>query len=672
MTANETEIRSAWPEIRDSIREIHELVRSDLAPGEFHNELLRRIHAALGSRFARIWVVTAGGNLQLAHEMGRRELAVENGADEQRQRRALLEQALQSGREIVVPPGTNAQHNGAPSNPSDCLLVIFPIVVDSAPVGVIELGQDTGARMAERGNVVRFLAEIAELVGEYHRRRELQRLRERATAWSDLDRFGRRVHQSLDLKRIGYEIVNEGRLYLGCDRLSLAVCRGRSCRILAMSGLDSTHRRANSVRLIERLATSVVRVGEPCLYPARDHDLTPQVEKAAMLYCDESYAKRLLVILLNEPADEPAEGRRPARYLGVLIAEQFNAEHFGDTFHDRLDAVRDHSALALQKAMEHHRVFLLPVLRVVGSLWELVRHRAPFRSAAVAAFLAALICAALLVPADFALEGRGALQPQVRREIFARADGVVNEVHVQPGDRVRQGAVLAVLDNPQLEFRIAGVEGELQSVRTKLSAIEAAKLGNLSARGRDPARSPFSATDEEELKEWLRSLEQQRELLNARKNDLQICSPIAGQVITWNVEPRLASRPLSVGDVLMTVADLDGPWILEVSMHEDRIGHVLSAQAKLGDDLPVEFVLATDPAIVHHGTIEDVGLTTEMDERDQSIVLVTVRFDRRAIQSPLRPGATVTAKIRCGQKPIGYVWLHDLIEFVQRRVLFKL
>jgi hypothetical protein len=38
----------------------------------------------------------------------------------------------------------------------------------------------------------------------------------------------------------------------------------------------------------------------------------------------------------------------------------------------------------------------------------------------------------------------------------------------------------------------------------------------------------------------------------------------------------------------------------------------------------------------------------------------------------LRPGATVTTKIYCGRASIGYVWLHDLIAFVQTKILFPL
>jgi hypothetical protein len=44
------------------------------------------------------------------------------------------------------------------------------------------------------------------------------------------------------------------------------------------------------------------------------------------------------------------------------------------------------------------------------------------------------------------------------------------------------------------------------------------------------------------------------------------------------------------------------------------------------------------------------------------------------IDGPLPPGAragtSATARVHCGRRPIGYVWLHDLIDAVRTQVLF--
>src|SRR5690606_5960269 len=111
------------------------------------------------------------------------------------------------------------------------------------------------------------------------------------------------------------------------------------------------------------------------------------------------------------------------------------------------------------------------------------------------------------------------------------------------------------------------------------------------------------------------------------------------------------------GQALLTVADLDGPWILELRVADDRAGHVLEARSKQ-DDLEVTFLLASDPQHEYQGRITDVALATELDEAHDSALRVTVEFPKRDVPG-LRPGATAIAKIHCGRRSLGYVWLHD-------------
>jgi hypothetical protein len=46
------------------------------------------------------------------------------------------------------------------------------------------------------------------------------------------------------------------------------------------------------------------------------------------------------------------------------------------------------------------------------------------------------------------------------------------------------------------------------------------------------------------------------------------------------------------------------------------------------------------------------------------VVILKVALDedelRNGASSDLRPGVSARAKIACGRKPLGYVWLHDI------------
>jgi hypothetical protein len=58
-----------------------------------------------------------------------------------------------------------------------------------------------------------------------------------------------------------------------------------------------------------------------------------------------------------------------------------------------------------------------------------------------------------------------------------------------------------------------------------------------------------------------------------------------------------------------------------------------------------------------------------VNEADGAVVLATVRVKREEIPE-LVPGAGVVARIYCGRRAIGYVWLHDLIDAVRVWLVF--
>ena len=123
------------------------------------------------------------------------------------------------------------------------------------------------------------------------------------------------------------------------------------------------------------------------------------------------------------------------------------------------------------------------------------------------------------------------------------------------------------------------------------------------------------------------------------------------------------------GQALLTIVDPHGPWILELHVPDRDIGHVLAARQSIRPDLDVSFLLATDPANTYRGKIQSVALGSETDENRQASVRVTVQVESDVLPQR-RPGATVSAAIDCGRRPLVFVWFHDLWEMIQTYVLF--
>ena len=171
-----------------------------------------------------------------------------------------------------------------------------------------------------------------------------------------------------------------------------------------------------------------------------------------------------------------------------------------------------------------------------------------------------------------------------------------------------------------------------------------------------------------------KSYDRQIEIRRQKEQDLEIRCPITGTVVTWKVQELLMRRTVKAGQKLMTVVDPTGPWELELGVPEKRMGHVARAwkdAQEHGEDLNVIFHLASDPATEFAGQVKEIHAAADIYEEDGNAVKVVVKIDKRDISEVLlRPATQLKAKIHCGERPIGYVWLHDLIAWIQTNVLF--
>ena len=119
----------------------------------------------------------------------------------------------------------------------------------------------------------------------------------------------------------------------------------------------------------------------------------------------------------------------------------------------------------------------------------------------------------------------------------------------------------------------------------------------------------------------------------------------------------------------MSIADTQKEWELELFMPERRMGHVDLARKDLGPELPVNYILATDPNTSREGKVKNIEEIAQVREQENT-VRIRVAIDEKAGMQDPRPGATVTAKLFCGRRAIGYTWFHEAVEWLQAHVFF--
>ena len=590
-------IEQTKQQIRTQVNEIAQLAKSDISPGEFYAEFLPRLVSSLAAVGGVVWTLTEQGQLAVAYQINYQESGLARKTREDQIRHLmLLHKAVKEGEGALVQPrsGFGSDPESGPSstdgagtdsdspaaaNPTDWLLVLGPLKTELENVGIVEIFQRADAGVSTQKGYLRFLLQMCELAGDFLRTRQLRNFSDRQTLWTRLEEFSRLIHASLDPRETAYIVANEGRRLIECDRVSIALKRGKRCVIEAVSGQDMVDKRSNTVRMLGELATVVVQAGEPVWYHGDTKDLAPQIEEKLQEYVDESHTKAMAVLPLQRtlPPPDPEKERLnddeiPAPF-GAIIVEQIEDSRIPMTMVQRIDVVRGHSVTAIANAMEHTNLFLMPVWRTLGKSKVLTTARYLPKTLLVCAAVLVVLGALIFVPKDFKLHSTGSLKPEVRQDVFAGIDGNVDTVVVQHGQHVGRGQLLLTLNNYELGGQTEKVRGEHDSIVRQIEGLR-----NQLTLKRTADEQMEIHNQIHELTARQDALAKEYQVLVKEWELLQVCSPIEGEVMTWDVGNKLKARPVQQGAFLMQVADPKGPWELELQVPEDRMGCIAREQ----------------------------------------------------------------------------------------------
>ena len=688
-------IEQTKQQIRSLVNEITQLSKSDIAPEEFHGEFLPRVISALAAVGGALWTLDDAGSLALAYHVNMREARLHENEEANKRHSRLLYRILRSGEGNLVPAQTVSEGDDEAGNPTDFLLVFGVIKTELETIGLIEILQRSDTSLTTQKGYLRFLEQMTGLASDYYKNRQLRNFGDRQNLWAQLEEFTKTIHKSLHKAETAYTIANEGRRLIECDRVSVALRRGNRCRVEAVSGQDIVDKRSTTVKLLGRLATSVVRCNEPVWYTGDTSNLAPQVERAVEEYVDESHTKMVAVFPLtrqklsdaDQEYEDPDKREKAEEPFGALIVEQIEDNRIPERTRKRIEIVADHACSAMGNAIDYNSIFLMPLWRLIGKSKILVTSRMLPKTISVSILVIALIVFLCVFPWDFNMQTPGSLEPSVKANVYAKVDGDVVDLYAYHGMRVhgsvqdpatRQivspGTLLVRLKSTDLDMKRNSLMGERNKAEQELVAIRNLTMGtNLPPQERAKYEQQIPIYDQQ-----IEQYRQQMWYLDLQREDLNIFAPISGEVMNWDLENQLMGRPVRRGEVLMEIADLSKPWELELLMPEKRIGHVLNYKKKLDANtdtgnqaLRVEFVLAATPNERHWGEVESIHERAEVRGQDGNTILIKVRLlNPEKLPKTLKPGISVTAKIHCGKKPAGYVLLHDAVEYLQKTVLF--
>ena len=654
--------------IESLLDEVADLSDLPLSPQEFYGQLLDRLTIAATAIGAAVWTKGPRGHLLLAHQTDLAQvypngLAANAISDDE----AHLLAVYHRGDVDVVAGSAVAAVKYE--------MIAVPLKVAGERFGVLVLYQAANLVKSVSLTCSRIAQAFGEIAQHYQQQSLLRDFQLHQSDWKRQLGFAGLVHSDLSFDKTTYRIANEARNCLDADRVSVLSLRGNSCRLDAVSGVDKPNQRSNLVRKLEQLAAAVVAARQTLIYTGDTENLPPQVETALLDYLEESPSKVIAIVPLEMPTEAASEEDRQteaAEPIGALVIESIE-QLDGPELLRRAEPIVDHAATALGNAQTYRQIPLASILRPIGNWLAMVGWYRLSTTMKVVAVVAIVMAAMFLIPTDFSIEVHGQLVPTTERNLFAPSDGYVEEIFVKHGEHVEEGQPLVQLQSNDFRLQRTEIIGKLQTAQAELDAILVQRSLGTRRDSRSDNRSPTSpenlSADQLKLTRQIENLTQQRDLLQRREDALKLTSPIAGQVLDWEVDDILAGRPVSRGELLMKVANVAGPWVLELELPDKRTYHVVAAQEAAKEPLEVRFQLVNEPGKTYQGHLTGTAEIVDLDEdSSEPFVPLVAEFDKDEIPH-LRHGLSVVARIDCGRRSVAYVWSYQLVETI-RRYLF--
>jgi hypothetical protein len=677
------------------IEEVARMAEADLGPGEFYAEMLKRVLTAMAAPAGAVWVRTAQGNLQLQFHINLREVGIDRTDAGRQAHDELLRQAVTNPQPIHLLPhsgfGAVEGEKGAAGNPTDFMLLLVPIHFNNQVHGLIEVWQSPDRPLNAVPGFLQFMVTMADLSARFIRNQTMGQLAGQQQLWIQLEAFARQVHASLNPTEVAYQVANEGRRLIDCDRVSVGVRMGRKIRVEAVSGNDIVERRSNLVQLMRKLFDAVLKWGEKLVYNGtKDDSLPPAVLHALDHYLAESNSKFLVVMPLKDEEREK-ESKKPPR--SALLMECF--ETTGDTtqLQGRLDVVGKHAATALYNAVEHKRIPMRFLWMPLAKIQEGLGGKARAIMLLIFLLIAGLTAAMIFIPYPLKMEAIGQLLPEARRYVYSPVEGEVKKFLVNPGDKVDENQPLVLMFDQQLQLTLIRLLNERNGAKRQAEAIEA-------QIGQAPADRRAALVAEREQQQAIFEVKAKEiDAIVRRANAIEFDGqlgyfyvmspklPPGGEkwtVLTGDFIEKLTSMTVKPSDPLLRLGVKEGEWEIEAKIPQKHIGQILHAFDKLGvQELDVDLLVRSDPTRTFKGRLHRSRIANEANpqhnenQEAEPVVLAYVRIDDDDIPAASRvpgklhvTGIEVVCKARCGNHALGYSLFYGVWEFIYEKIVF--
>lgn len=655
------------PKLDSLLDELSDLARRPLAESEFYAAILRAVLETCHAQAAGLWSVI-GEKYRLEADAG----LLTAGLESDQQLQALHEEALAAVSGISQGLNHRAEHINSASEPvllerqyGELEFRFFPCRDRGRAFLVLEVMFPIQNDL-EWGFHGRLLAAISEIVNDYYLHRRLEWLETEQSVLGELVPILERIYGQPSSRQTAYEVANEGRRFLACDRVSVFQVRNGHSSLLAISGAERIHQGSRQVRALCDLVESVTLTGKELVYLHESADsgpFLPQQEVLVQCYLDSSACQRFHIVPWLSKAPESDDNQPSTRKsaqskqrIGAIAIENWPSDQ--SAYADRLSAFSHHAQLAMDHAMHLESIPMLSWGRKLQKLSGLATLR---RTALLFLSLLGIACL-FVIPTDLTIQAKGRYQPGTVHHIYAPLNGEIVQFN-NTQRSVQAGETLLTMRSREWELKHQEILTQRGVTLEKLRSVESARLNSRRSSTTDPNTPSDLSGNERELRELLVSQDQQLSIIQKMLDGLTISSPATGTILSWNPLENWKLRPVQQGQKLMTIAQDGGQAQLQLRIRDSDIRHLWTATKQTQSAVPITFSIASDPGARFQAQLAEIGSITEsMPGEEPTVRAVATVMDADKVHA--KHGATVLARIRCGRTSLAYAWTRRLCDYV--------
>ena len=421
-------------------------------------------------------------------------------------------------------------------------------------------------------------------------------------------------------------LVNEVASRFNCSQVSFGWEKGSYINPIAISHIEKFDKHMESIRALESLYEESADQDQELIYPLQALD--DSIVFAHHHYVDKMKATEVFSLPF----------RAAGRVVGVMSCEKINGS-FSQEELSLLRLLSNYITPWLKELHEKDRWIgsriLFKARKSLANFFTLKHTFLKFSAVVLSGFF----IYALLATWTYRIEVVVSLETDNVAFISAPFNGLVYEVNVHAGDKVKKGDNLLTFDKDELYLKESEALADINKYK---SESEKARAKNSLA----DMRVALSKKREAEL-----NLERVQYYL--KKSDMLI--PLNGVIIAGDKE-ELLGAPVSKGDLLFKVAQSTDLY-LQLKIPESKVDEI---NASLGG----EFALLSSPNEKYHFKIENIIPMAEVDQSEGNVFIAHAKV-MDVPEEWWRAGMSGVAKIDIGERNVAWILTHDFIESIR-------